>query len=571
MAKKAGMKTKSPELKKGSPASNTQKTDSFQSSNSTFDHILHLHRTIGNQAVQRLFTTGTIQPKLRIGQPNDIYEQEADRVADEVMRMPVPAIQPKPTCPFANDSSCRDEEPIQAKSLTSRITPLVQRQPIEEEEEKIFQVKEASNQSPPVSPDLETNIQLSRADGTPLPKLVRAFFEPRFGHDLSQVRIHIGPDAAQMNRDLNAQAFTQGRNIYFGGGKYNPYTSSGKRLLAHELTHVVQQKGLNKPSNRAKKGENNIIAVRSMSGPLIQRRIVINGESIEESIRNLILFIDDIALGYRPDVNPRRALRVTSWDRGRRRYATRVLREMEAESILHPFLNVDELVAMLISHVSIQEETIEEVERDVRAITGSGYGPRHRGRRPRGLPASARQASAGGEAYDPVERLSTAMATLRGWSDRQINVFTQVIMELAHGESEGTFGLPARNFPASTAWGVFQWYTELWQSTLESWGEPSPSTPWEASQFEEIEIPIRRYAELFEEIGLSTPEWAAYGLILWHATPREYNSWLRRARRIGFARAEQRINFINPNTGERIQNTIRRRLRNAEINIPSGR
>ncbi|MFV1977704.1 MAG: hypothetical protein ACC651_18330 [Candidatus Scalindua sp.] len=65
-----------------------------KSIHSPVDHILHLHRTIGNQAVQRMFNSGVIQAKLKIGQPGDMYEQEADRVADQVMRMPEPAIQP---------------------------------------------------------------------------------------------------------------------------------------------------------------------------------------------------------------------------------------------------------------------------------------------------------------------------------------------------------------------------------------------------------------------------------------------------------------------------------------------
>jgi len=202
-----------------------------------------MYRFRGNQAVQRLFKTGAIQPKLRIGQPNDIYEQEADRVADEVMRMPEPIIQPKPTCPFTNNSSCGDEEPIQTKPLASRITPLVQRQrqPIEEEEEEILQTKESSTQSTPVRPDIETNIQSARTGGTPLPESTRAFFEPIFGRDFSRARIHTGPDAIQMNRTLNAQAFTYKKNIYLGEGLSNPGTLSNTKLLAHELVHVLQQ------------------------------------------------------------------------------------------------------------------------------------------------------------------------------------------------------------------------------------------------------------------------------------------------------------------------------------------
>ena len=118
----------------------------------------------------------------------------------------------------------------------------MQRQPIEEEEEELLQAKEASKQSAAASSNLETNIQSLRTGGAPLPKLVRSFFEPRFGHDFSEVRIHADERAADSTRAINAKAFTVGRNIVFGKGQYSPETAMGKRLLAHELTHVVQQR-----------------------------------------------------------------------------------------------------------------------------------------------------------------------------------------------------------------------------------------------------------------------------------------------------------------------------------------
>jgi hypothetical protein len=89
------MKTKTTALSKGNPIPKAQRI-APQSSHSFSDLIVRLHKIAGNQAVQRLFKSGVIQAKLRIGQPNDIYEQEADRVADEVMRMPQPGIQLRP-------------------------------------------------------------------------------------------------------------------------------------------------------------------------------------------------------------------------------------------------------------------------------------------------------------------------------------------------------------------------------------------------------------------------------------------------------------------------------------------
>jgi hypothetical protein len=219
--------------------------------------------------------SGVIQPKLTIGQPDDKYEEEADQVADQVMRMPEPKgslvngqsplVQRKTGC-----SSCGEmdeEEPIQTKPIGDRITPLVQRQVDEEEEEvqpklngndKIqrqvdeepdeeeeepAQLKALSNKSPPspVGPGLQASVQSLKGGGKPLSAASRAFFEPRFGRDFSGVRVHHDPQAAKAAQAVNAQAFTMGRNVVFGAGKYSPATAAGKRLLAHELTHVMQQ------------------------------------------------------------------------------------------------------------------------------------------------------------------------------------------------------------------------------------------------------------------------------------------------------------------------------------------
>ena len=166
--------------------------------------ISHLQETHGNRYVQRV-----IQAKLKIGLPGDIYEQEADRVADEVMRMP---------------------------------EPQVQRQSEEEKgEEQTIWTKEVDGQAPELTATLESRIHTLRGSGQPLPESVRNFFEPRFGYDLSQVRIHKGTLAAETARSLNARAFTVGCNIMFGGGQYAPENSEGKQLLAHELAHVIQQ------------------------------------------------------------------------------------------------------------------------------------------------------------------------------------------------------------------------------------------------------------------------------------------------------------------------------------------
>jgi len=185
-----------------------QKTKLSQPMSTPSDRILFLQRTIGNQAVQRLVKSGTLQAKLKIGQPGDKYEQEADRVADAVMQMPEPGVQ-------------RQEEP--------------------EEEEEMLQAKATSSNISEVNPNLESHIQSLKGGGQPLSENDRAFFEPRFGRDFSQVRVHTDAQAEEMARAVNARAFTVGRDIVFGGGKYAPDTIRGNRLLTHELTHVIQQ------------------------------------------------------------------------------------------------------------------------------------------------------------------------------------------------------------------------------------------------------------------------------------------------------------------------------------------
>jgi hypothetical protein len=193
-------------------------------------------------AISRILRSAGAQAKLTIGAPDDIYEQEADRVADEVMRMPEPGRQTAPTC---NAAPCPqvEEETIQSKPLSDQITPRVQRQNEEEEAEELLQAKNVVGRTPEVTANLAAEIAAMQGRGRPLPEVERAFFEPRFGHDFSPVRIHTGAQAAEAARAVNAKAFTVGTDVVLGGNKYAPESGLARRLLAHELTHVVQQNG----------------------------------------------------------------------------------------------------------------------------------------------------------------------------------------------------------------------------------------------------------------------------------------------------------------------------------------
>ena len=204
------MLAKTSEAKRQNSASKIRKTESPQVISSPADQFLYLQRTIGNQAVQRLIESEALHAKLRIDQPGDKYEQEADRVADVMMRMP---------------------------------EPQVQRQPIEDEEEELLQTKRLRNQSHEIKPSLTTRIQSMKGGGHPLLEYTCSFFEPRFGRDFSLVRVHTHVNAAESARAVNARAFTVGRDVVFFVGQYAPGMGSGRRLMAHELTHVLQQSG----------------------------------------------------------------------------------------------------------------------------------------------------------------------------------------------------------------------------------------------------------------------------------------------------------------------------------------
>lgn len=235
MAEKVGIHTKAQESKQKCSNFCNQKPK-YSSLGSPADRILQLQKTAGNQATQRLIKSRALQAKLRVGQPNDIYEQEADQVAEQVMRMPDKvSVQQSPVN--------SQPERLSIQSATRYPDKDIQRKEDDDEEEGIVQMKQgsplyAADSQPGAPPSV--NEALS-SPGLPLDPATSAFMEPRFGHDFSRVRVHSGSAAEQSARDVNANAYTAGHNIVFGAGRFEPGTQEGRRLIAHELTHVVQQ------------------------------------------------------------------------------------------------------------------------------------------------------------------------------------------------------------------------------------------------------------------------------------------------------------------------------------------
>src|SRR2546423_3508203 len=121
---------------------------------------------------------------------------------------------------------------------------------------------------PPGAPPLVDEV-LSSGGGQPLDESTRSFMEPRFGHDFSRVRVHADGRAAESAQSVNALAYTAGQDVVFGGGQYEPGTNEGKKLLAHELTHVVQQTHTPLRANKIVSA----VALSQVSPNLVQRDV----------------------------------------------------------------------------------------------------------------------------------------------------------------------------------------------------------------------------------------------------------------------------------------------------------
>ncbi|MBN2440513.1 MAG: DUF4157 domain-containing protein, partial [Spirochaetales bacterium] len=154
----------------------------------------------GNLKMQNFFESRMVQAKLNVSQQGDMYENEADRIAKAI-------VNGKPTQkPHVNT--------VMTKTHSHNIT---------------------------VNNNTEFKIKALKGKGNPLSRPVRDSFEPRFGVDLGNVRVHTDGNANLLAQSINARAFTHGNDIVFDKGEYNPETTGGKKLLAHELTHTIRQ------------------------------------------------------------------------------------------------------------------------------------------------------------------------------------------------------------------------------------------------------------------------------------------------------------------------------------------
>jgi hypothetical protein len=249
------------------------------------------------------YIPATPQAKLVVGAPGDKYEKEADAMADKVVSTVIPVqkqeeqeeqgkVNLKPTTdtiqappeeegtihlkPLTESVQQRQEEDgtVHLKPLAQTIQRYEQEATLhlkrlsgilqQKEIEGVVHLKSIDNHIPSgisqtlkqstlisrqgnggfaASENIETRVKSSKGGGNPLPDETRGFMEDRFGNDFSGVKVHTGSDAVQLSKDLGAQAFTHEQDVYFNSGKYSPHTDEGKKLLAHELTHTIQQTG----------------------------------------------------------------------------------------------------------------------------------------------------------------------------------------------------------------------------------------------------------------------------------------------------------------------------------------
>ena len=198
-----------------------------------------------------------IMSKLKIGKPGDTYEQEADRVADQVMQTPDSHIQRQPVEEeeeMVQMQAAEEEEELQMQHEDMEEEQLQMQS--EEEEELQMKCKECEEQEkmqmvPAIqmqedgvayaSPDIVDQLNSTKGGGRPLAPDIQREMSTKMGSNFSNVQVHTDSRAVQMNRALGARAFTVGQNIYFNSNQFAPSSSSGKRLLVHELVHTVQQ------------------------------------------------------------------------------------------------------------------------------------------------------------------------------------------------------------------------------------------------------------------------------------------------------------------------------------------
>jgi|GEM_PF-1906392 len=200
-------------------------------------NLASIHRKPQNRLKAITAQGIAIQAKLNIGEPNDKYEQEADDTASKVVQQINSPTQDKSV---QKQESMEEEDELQMKSISN-----IQREESMEEEDELqmksLVQKRENFGGGEASTDLESSIQSARGSGQSLDTGLQAKMGQSMGADFSDVKVHTDSQSDQLNKSIQAKAFTTGQDVFFRQGAYDPSSRGGQELIAHELTHVVQQ------------------------------------------------------------------------------------------------------------------------------------------------------------------------------------------------------------------------------------------------------------------------------------------------------------------------------------------
>ena len=206
-----------------------------------------LQSTYGNSYTRQVVSGAsdnngpTIQTKLEVGASNDHYEMEADRIAEKIIGTTLPSNEGETS---QSDASTASVQRVESTSTGSAV----------------------GAEGGQASTETDSAINSMKGNGKGLPADILESMEQKFGADFSQVNIHTGPQSSALNQDLSAKAFTTGNDVFFKDGEYSPETTEGQKVLAHELTHVLQQGDTGTDVQRWPKGKNPIKGMMNKLG-----------------------------------------------------------------------------------------------------------------------------------------------------------------------------------------------------------------------------------------------------------------------------------------------------------------
>ena len=422
-----------------------------------FNRNLESNASINEKANETpFFHPTTIQPKLEIGDPNDEYEREADVMADQVMRMEasgsageenigagqvMPKIQTK--C-----AACEQEEPSIQRSSTkeeehTNLQPkLIQREAIESGPVQPMVMRKTDGGGV-ATPSLVSKLNQTKGGGSPLSKETNQSMSLAFGTDFSQVRIHTNQDAVEMNQGIQAKAFTHGSDVYFNKGAYQPESSEGKKLLAHELTHVVQQGGISEiqrvpiPNQQSRRRN----PLRVSSGLRHRPRGIITRQFFDNYLRTHFN-VSDIHTGTKQEQERRSTRRnvppvtIPNWQRWDPGSASQ-----DYSSIIN---GIEDMIDTLGAMPRLDRVIFFKVDYEPNPQTGVGVPQRSVGASYGAGELTIYEAYTG--STRPAISISTVSGTNQASPDRDRDIRETIIHELGHGVAEAAMAEDMQTF-----------------------------------------------------------------------------------------------------------------------------